>query len=213
MKVSLEARLAEGLAQLGLVLPDGAVDKMMVFIQLLEKWNRVYNLSAIREPEEMIDLHLLDSLAIAPFLSGSRLIDVGTGAGLPGIPLALACPDDHFTLLDSNGKKTRFIQQVATELGLKNVEIIHSRVADYSPDERFDAIISRAFASLSDMLAGTAHLAVSGGLLLAMKGRVNERELAELPPEAEIEEVIEYKVPGVDAARHLVKVRLPAWQV
>ncbi len=158
----------------------------------------------------MVDLHLLDSLAVTPFLSGNNFLDVGTGAGLPGIPLALVCPDQHFVLLDSNGKKTRFIQQAVLELGLKNVVIIHSRVEDFHPTELFDAIISRAFASLSDMLAGTAHLAVKGGLLLAMKGRLNEQEQGALPEEVQIEEVIELTVPGVDAERCLVKVRLPA---
>ncbi|RLA23280.1 MAG: 16S rRNA (guanine(527)-N(7))-methyltransferase RsmG [Gammaproteobacteria bacterium] len=210
MTSSLKKRLSDGLAQLDLPVDEETIGKLIQFVTLLDKWNKVYNLSAIRDPEQMVDLHLLDSLAVTPFLSGNNFLDVGTGAGLPGIPLALVCPDQHFVLLDSNGKKTRFIQQAVLELGLKNVVIIHSRVEDFHPTELFDAIISRAFASLSDMLAGTAHLAVKGGLLLAMKGRLNEQEQGALPEEVQIEEVIELTVPGVDAERCLVKVRLPA---
>lgn len=210
MSDNLERKLLVGLEQLDLALSTEIVGKLIQFVTLLDKWNKVYNLSAIRDPAQMVDLHLLDSLSVAPFISGERILDVGTGAGIPGIPLALACPDHHFVLLDSNGKKTRFIQQAVLELGLNNVEIINSRVESYQPKEPFATIISRAFASLSDMLAGTTHLVAKGGLLLAMKGRLNEEEQAELPSDVEIEEIIQLTVPGVDAERHLVKVRLPA---
>ena len=210
MTLGLEKRLSAGLAQLDLPVAEKTVEELLHFVRLLDKWNKVYNLSAIRDQREMVDLHLLDSLAVAPFISSHRLLDVGTGAGLPGIPLALVCPDREFVLFDSNGKKTRFIQQAVVELGMKNVEIIHARNEDYQPSKPFDAIISRAFASLSDMLAGTAHLTVKGGLLLAMKGRLNEKELSELPSEVRVEEVVELTIPGVDAERRLVKVRLPA---
>ncbi len=210
MTANLEKRLTTGLEQLDLKISKEAVGKLIQFVTLLDKWNKVYNLSAIRDSVQMVDLHLLDSLSVVSFISGERILDVGTGAGIPGIPLALVCPDCHFVLLDSNGKKTRFIQQAVLELGLKNVEIINSRVENYHPDEPFVTIISRAFASLSDMLAGTTHLVAKGGLLLAMKGRLNEHEQSELPAGVEIEETIQLTVPGVDAERHLIKVRLPA---
>ncbi len=210
MNSELKKRLQKGLGELRLELSEEVVDKLIHFVCLLDKWNKVYNLSAIRDVNQMVDLHLLDSLAVVPHISGDRIIDVGTGAGLPGIPLALAYPNRKFTLLDSNGKKTRFIQQVVLELGLKNIEIINDRVESACIEAPFDTIISRAFASLSDMLAGTSHLAVKGGVILAMKGRLNEQEQSELPTDVVVEEIIELKVPGVDAERHLVKVRLPA---
>jgi 16S rRNA (guanine527-N7)-methyltransferase len=210
MNLELKERLQVGLSELKLDLSEEVVEKLVHFVCLLEKWNKVYNLSAIRDIKQMVDLHLLDSLAVTPYISGDRIIDVGTGAGLPGIPLALVYPNRHFTLLDSNGKKTRFIQQAVVELGLKNVEIINARVESACLKEPFDTIISRAFASLSDMLASTSHLVVKGGVILAMKGRLNEQERSELPTDVVVEEIIELKVPGVDAERHLVKVRLPA---
>jgi 16S rRNA (guanine527-N7)-methyltransferase len=174
---------------------------MDTYLQLLEKWNKVYNLTAIRDPKDMMTLHIQDSLSIGPYLHGSRIIDVGTGAGLPGIPLAITYPDKHFTLLDSNGKKTRFLTHVQHTLGLKNVTVVHSRVEKFRPTEGFDSILSRAFASLSDMLAMTDHLCAIGGRFLAMKGQYTETEL---PAHIRLIGVYPLHVPGLDAQRNLV---------
>lgn len=181
---------------------------MVAFLQLLNKWNKVYNLSAIREIDKMVELHILDSLSVLPYLEGKRIIDIGTGAGLPGIPLALASPDQQFVLLDSNGKKTRFIQQAVIELGVENIEVVTSRIEEFHPEQMFDTIISRAFASLSDMLVGSAHLMKRETLMLAMKGRLNEEELGELPPVLRVENIVSLNVPGINADRHLICARL-----
>ena len=170
------------------------------YLQLLEKWNKTYNLTAV-PAEDWMTLHIQDSLSIGSYLHGSRIIDVGTGAGLPGIPLAITYPDKHFTLLDSNGKKTRFLTHVQYTLGLKNVTVIHSRVEDFKPEALFDSILSRAFASLSDMLAMTHHLCAIGGQFLAMKGQYTETEL---PPHIRLFGVYPLHVPGLDAQRNLV---------
>jgi 16S rRNA (guanine527-N7)-methyltransferase len=177
------------------------LELLLQFIALIEKWNRAYNLTAIRDKEEMARLHILDSLAILPHLHGKRLIDIGTGAGLPGIPLAIYRPDMEFVLLDSNAKKTRFVQQAILELKLKNVSVLHSRVEDYQPEQLFDTVVSRAFASMNDILKLTAHLLNKGGLLLAMKGQKPDEELAELTLPYRIVPIV---VPYVDAERCLV---------
>ncbi|MEH6466554.1 MAG: 16S rRNA (guanine(527)-N(7))-methyltransferase RsmG, partial [Porticoccus sp.] len=154
----LELILREGLQQLSLALSDQQVSLLMEYLGLLEKWNGAYNLTSIREPEQMLRLHLLDSLSIAHLIKGERIIDVGTGPGLPGIPLAITYPERQFTLMDSNGKKTRFLFQVRTQLGLTNVTEIQSRVEEYQPTRRFDGVTSRAFTSLKDMVEKCAHL-------------------------------------------------------
>lgn len=177
------------------------------YIRLLEKWNRAYNLTAVREPEAMVKYHLLDSLAVLPWLRGERVLDVGTGAGLPGIPLAIADPGKQFFLLDSNGKKVRFLRQVVAELGLQNVNPIQQRVQHLVDKPGFDMVLSRAFASLGDMLAGTGHLLAAQGRWLAMKGAYPEAEIAALPAEVELEAVQAIQVPGLEAQRHLVFLR------
>ncbi len=168
------------------------------YLTLLCKWNKAYNLTAIRDRESMVGKHLLDSLAIAPWVSGTRIIDVGTGAGLPGIPLAITHPDKQFVLLDSNGKKMRFLTEVKRVLSLNNVEIVQSRVEDYQPEHGFDTVISRAFSSLEQMLHWTQHLVAKEGIWLAMKGRYPEEELAVLHHNYRVEE---YSVEHVEGER------------
>jgi 16S rRNA (guanine527-N7)-methyltransferase len=172
-------------------------------VRLLAKWNSAYNLTAVRDPLEMVTRHLLDSLVVAPHLYGARVLDVGTGPGLPGIPLAVARPELAFTLLDANAKKTRFVVQAVGELVLKNVEVVQSRVENYRPSRIFDTVVSRAFASIADMLAHARHLCAPGGRFLAMKGAYPEEELKALPDGYDYE-VVPLAVPGLDAARHVV---------
>ncbi len=163
--------LEGGLRQMNITLTEESVDKLISFLKMLVKWNRVYNLSAIKDPADMVNLHLLDSLSVLPFLHGNSCIDVGTGAGLPGIPLAIARPDMRFALLDSNSKKTRFVQQACIELGLKNVTTVHERIDLYQPSQKFDTVTARAFAPLPDLLTLTRHLLTDDGRLLAMKSK------------------------------------------
>ena len=199
-----EKLLRDGLNTLKLSTNDDKVAKLLAFIALIEKWNKAYNLTAIRNKAAMIGLHLLDSLAVAPYIQGPRIIDIGTGAGLPGIPLAIYYPELQFTLLDSNAKKTRFVQQAILELGLKNVTVNHTRVEQYEPEQNFDTVITRAFASLPDILKLTSHLLSEQGILLAMKGQTTDI------PELEDAQttIIPIHVPDVDAERCLVKIQL-----
>lgn len=179
-------------------------EKYLAYLDLLQKWNRVYNLTAICDPKESVLLHIIDSLSIRPYLHGARCIDVGTGAGLPGIPLALSCPDKHFVLLDSNSKKTRFLSQVVFDLHLKNVEIVHARAEDFNPAEKFDSILSRAFASLQAMLECTRHLVSEHGQFLAMKGVYPVDEISAISNEFTVTAVHKLMISGLDVKRHLV---------
>ncbi|OUR83418.1 16S rRNA (guanine(527)-N(7))-methyltransferase RsmG [Cycloclasticus sp. 46_120_T64] len=195
------AALDAGLEQMDITLPSASVDKLIAFLHMLVKWNRVYNLSAIREPADMLSLHLLDSLSVLPHLHGESCIDVGTGAGLPGIPLAIARPDMRFGLLDSNSKKTRFVQQACIELGLKNVSCIHDRIERYQPVQKFDTVTARAFTSLPELLTLTRHLLMDDGQLLAMKSKevdVLERD------DFKFNRVESLRVPTLEAERNLV---------
>jgi 16S rRNA (guanine527-N7)-methyltransferase len=196
--------LITGLESLNLAFDEEKIEQLMSFIKLLEKWNKAYNLTSIRNTEDMVSLHLLDSLAILPFIEGKYVIDIGTGAGLPGIPLAIYLPGIDFTLLDSNAKKTRFVQQAILELKLNNVTVCHSRVENYLPETSFDTVITRAFASLSDIVKLSAHLVSQSGIILAMKGQ--------LPDEQDINSakttLIPINVPGIPAKRCLVKMQL-----
>jgi 16S rRNA (guanine527-N7)-methyltransferase len=196
--------LVSGLKSLNLSLSDDQIEQLLGFIKLMEKWNKAYNLTAIRDREAMVRLHLLDSLAIAPFIKGKRVIDIGTGAGLPGIPLAIYCPEIEFVLLDSNAKKTRFVQQAIVELKLKNVSVCHNRVEDFHPEKGFDIVMTRAFAGLSDIVELTAHLLNKDGVLLAMKGQIPELPKLE---SAKIT-LIPVNVPGITAERCLVRIQL-----
>ena len=200
--------LARGRRALRLDLPDPVPAKLVGLVRILARWGRAYNLTSVREPEEMVPHHLLDSLSILPYVDGPRILDIGAGAGLPGIPLALARPDLRFVLLDGNAKKVRFMIQAVHELGLTNAEVVHARVEDYAPAERFPVLVARAFAAIPDMLARCRHLAAPGARLLAMKGVYPREELAALGDRYAAPRVEPLKVPGVDAARHLVIITL-----
>lgn len=204
----LRKKLDKGLERLGLDLPEAVRDGLIAYVQLLAKWNRAYNLTAVRDPAEMVTRHLLDSLAVVPHLEGERIIDVGTGGGLPGIPLALVFPERRFVLLDANSKKTRFLIQARAVLGLENVEVVHARVEQYHDESPFDCIITRAFASVTDILTNSRHLLTRNGEFLAMKGVVPDEELAALPQGFYLDEVIPLRVPGLEQEqRHLLRIR------
>ena len=207
MHDSLLEKLAEGLAALPLELNASIQSGLIDYLHLLVKWNRAYNLTAVRQPEQMVVRHLLDSLVIGPYLQGNRVLDVGTGAGLPGIPLALAYPDYHFTLLDSNGKKIRFVTQAVAELGLANVDVIQSRVEAFQPGSRFDTITARAYASIEELVSQTTHLLADGGKYLIMKGVYPVAEVEAMPTGYCLEAVQPLNVPKLDAERHLLIVR------
>ncbi|GLQ32908.1 16S rRNA (guanine(527)-N(7))-methyltransferase RsmG [Litoribrevibacter albus] len=208
MESQLLQKLKTGIERLALELSAEQVQKLADYIDLLVKWNKAYNLTAIRDPEEMVVKHLLDSLAIVPHINRSPLLDVGTGPGLPGIPLAITRPELDITLLDSNGKKTRFLTQAKVSLGLDNVTVIHGRVeqaiADQKTDKRFQIVTSRAFASLSDMVTLARETLANDGHFIAMKGVVPEDEMAELPEWAKVEQIIPLTVPNLNAERHLI---------
>ena len=195
--------LQRGIAELGIVLGADEQRKLLEYLALLHKWNRVYNLTAIRGPQQMVSHHLLDSLAVLPHLWAGRWLDAGCGAGLPGLVLAVAQPGWRFAMLDSNSKKTSFVQQAVIELGLRNVSIHCARIEEWRPTERFDGIISRAFTELGEFLRMTRHLMAPQGRWVAMKG-APQGELAGIPDGCRVENVIPLKVPGLHAARSLV---------
>lgn len=199
-------RLQAGLDELNLKLSDEQIDRLLSFIGLIDKWNKAFNLTSIRDQEAMVSLHLLDSLAVLPYVTGQKVIDIGTGAGLPGIPLAVCRPDKTFTLLDSNSKKTRFVQQAVLELKLTNVQVCHGRVEGFASEHLFDTVITRAFTNLPDILKMTGHLIAPGGVLLAMKGQYPEQELQQIGDGAT---VIPIRVPGIEAQRCLIQINKP----
>lgn len=195
--------LEQGIAALGLALPPDAVPRLLDYLALLERWNAAYNLTAIRDPAEMVTRHLLDSLAILPYVHGDTLADLGTGPGLPGIPLAIAAPGRQVLLVDSNGKKVRFLREAIRALKLEGVRAVQSRVE--AVEGRFDCITARAFATLADMLAWGGHLLAPDGTWLAMKGKVSDEELAGVPATFALRGVHALAVPGLGSAeRHLV---------
>ena len=196
-------QLSEGLAQMGLEIPAEQQALLLEYLALVDKWNKVYNLTAVRNPEEMVSRQLFDSLSIAPFIKGPELLDVGCGAGLPGIPLAIVHPELHVTLIDSNGKKTRFVQQVIAELKLPNANVIQGRVEDLTQDERFDTITSRAFADLDLMIHLTEHLLKPNGQWAAMKSGIDELDESQLPEGKQVA-IHELHVPAENAARRLL---------
>ena len=201
----MQQKLDSLLAAAGITLPDLQKQQLLGYVNLLHKWNKTYNLTSVRDPMQMLVRHIMDSIVVNPHLQGSRFIDVGTGPGLPGIPLAIVRPDSHFTLLDSLGKRVRFLRQVQHELGLKNVEPVQSRVEEFVPEPPFDGVISRAFASLQDMLSWCHHLpAKESGRFYALKGVRPDDELAVLPEGISLTEVIKLQVPELEGERHLV---------
>ena len=199
---ALQAQLEQGIAALGLQLPADAVPRLLDYLALLERWNGAYNLTAVRDPAEMVTRHLLDSLAILPFVHGHSLADLGTGPGLPGIVLAIAAPGRQILLVDSNGKKVRFLREAIRSLKLEGVRAEQSRVEDVAG--QFDCVTARAFASLADMLAWGGHLLAPGGIWLAMKGKQPEDELPGIPDGFVVRATHELHVPGLPAERHLL---------
>lgn len=199
------ATLERGLAALGLGLDPAQRAALLHFADLLQRWNRVYNLTAVRDPVATVTRHLLDALAVVPYLPPGRLIDVGSGAGLPGIPLAIALPDRDVTLLDASAKRVRFMQQAVIELGLDNARPLQARAEAHRPERPYDAVITRAFAGISDMLSACRHLVADDGVILAMKGQCPDAELAALPLGIVLRDVVPLAVPGLAAARHLVR--------
>lgn len=202
--MSQAEQLDHGLAALGIALPAEAQAKLLAYVALLYKWNKTYSLTAMREQDKAVSHHLLDSLAILPFVPDGRLLDVGSGGGMPGIPLAIARPELRVTLLDSNSKKAAFLQQAAIELALPNISVHCGRVEQYHPADGFEAITSRAFAELADFVTLTQHLLAPGGRWLAMKGVWPQDEIARLPESARVDAVHRLSVPDVDGERHLV---------
>ena len=203
-RTALKRQLETGIAALDLALPAGAIDKLLDYLQLLQKWNQAYNLTAVRDPVEMVTRHLLDSLAVAPFLEGSRFADVGTGAGLPGIPLAIALPQAHFTLVDSNGKKIRFVTQALAELKLGNAAALQQRVETWQPAALFDGVLSRAFTSLAEMAERCDQLLAPDGRFYALKGTYPDDELSALPKRYIVDACHALRVPGESGERHLL---------
>ena len=202
----LGQQLERGIAALRLSLSPVQHSKLLGFVELLAKWNQVYNLTAVRNPSAMITRHLLDSLAVLPFVKGPRVLDVGTGAGLPGIPLAVALPDLEFVLLDSVAKKTRFIVQACSELQISNVIVKTQRVEKFDSLGRFDTVISRAFSTITEFVTVAGSLCRrNGGVMLAMKGRDPQDELSTLPPGYRIKNINRIVVPGLDEERHVVQ--------
>ncbi len=199
-------QLRDGLAEMGISATPDQQRLLLDYLALLEKWNKAFNLTAVRDRRQMVSRQLLDSLSILHLLEGERILDVGSGAGLPGIPLSILSPGRSFTLLDTNSKKTRFLRQARLELALDNVEIEQARVEGYHPSRSFDVITSRAFASLPDMLALTRHLLAPGGCWLAMKGMIPEEELASLG-EAYRVKIHLLQVPGESGQRHAILIR------
>lgn len=201
----LRHRLDDGLAAMALDLPESQRGRLIAYVELLARWNAAYNLTAVRDPGEMVARHLLDSLAVAAHVNGGSLVDLGSGAGLPGIPLALIAPERAVTLVDSNGKKARFLREAVRVLQLANVRVVEGRVQDVSG--RFDCVVARAFATLADMLGWAGGLLADEGRWLAMKGKVSPVEIAAIPAGFQVERVVALDVPATVGERHLVVIR------
>jgi 16S rRNA (guanine527-N7)-methyltransferase len=204
-QAEIDRRLERGCAELGLALSHAAKSKLLQYLELLEKWNKIYNLTAIRDRAKMVSGHLLDSLAVVPHIAGrARILDAGTGAGLPGIPLAVAMPATQVALLDSNHKKAAFLKQATADLQLKNASVVCERTESWHPAEKFDCVISRAFAEIAEFIGLTRHLLAPGGVFAAMKGIYPFEEIERLPPDFRLRDAHSLVVPGLGAKRHLI---------
>lgn len=200
-------KLSHLLNDAGITLPENQQQQLVGYVALLDKWNKAYNLTSVRNPEDMLVRHILDSIVVEPYLKGNHFIDVGTGPGLPGIPLAIIRPDAHFTLLDSLGKRIRFLHQVKHELKLENVTPVQSRVEDFPAESPFDGVISRAFASLTDMVNWCQHLPGESGRFYALKGIRPDDEIAALPEQFVVEDIVRLTVKNLEGERHLVRIK------
>lgn len=207
LETDLSQKLEILLKQTALSLTDQQKTQLVKLVLLLNKWNKAYNLTSVRDPMEMLVKHILDSLVVSPYLQGMRFIDVGTGPGLPGLPLAIVNPDKEFFLLDSLGKRISFIRNAVRELGLTNVEPVLSRVEEFHPDHQFDGVLSRAFASLKDMTDWCHHLPNENGLFYALKGQYHEDEVQELDVKFNLQQIIKLSVPELEGERHLVLIK------
>ena len=203
----MKAKLENLLTQAEIQLTDLQKDQLIQLVQLLNKWNKAYNLTSVRDPQEMLVKHILDSIVVSSYLQGDRFIDVGTGPGLPGLPLAIINPTKQFVLLDSLGKRISFIRNAVRELGLTNVEPVLSRVEEYQSEQKFDGVLSRAFASLKDMTDWCHHLPKQDGYFYALKGIYHEDEVQELDKKFEVKDVITLNVPELVGERHLIVLR------
>lgn len=203
----MKAKLENLLTQAEIQLTDRQKDQLIQLVQLLNKWNKAYNLTSVRDPQEMLVKHILDSIVVSPYLQGDLFIDVGTGPGLPGLPLAIINPTKQFVLLDSLGKRISFIRNAVRELGLTNVEPVLSRVEEYQSEQKFDGVLSRAFASLKDMTDWCHHLPKQDGYFYALKGIYHEDEVQELDKKFEVKDVITLNVPELVGERHLIVLR------
>ncbi|MEZ8082328.1 16S rRNA (guanine(527)-N(7))-methyltransferase RsmG [Enterovibrio norvegicus] len=200
----MKQRLAQLIEQAGMEIPAHQQDQLIGYVEMLHKWNKAYNLTSVRDPQEMIIKHIMDSIVVSQHLEGSTFIDVGTGPGLPGIPLAIVNPEKSFTLLDSLGKRIRFIRQVIHELKIDNVTLVQSRVEDFQSEAGFDGVLSRAFASMNDMISWCHHLPAPNGHFLALKGQVDQVEIDALPADCSVTDIKPLTVPGLEGQRHLV---------
>lgn len=198
----MKSLLAKAATANHIALTEEQLNKLVKYLELMQTWNKVFNLTSITEPRETVYLHIIDSLLTAPFLTGKRLLDVGSGAGLPGIPLAILHPEQEWVLLDKNIKKTRFMIQAAAELGLKNVQVAHSRAEDFHPEQNFDHILSRAYATLALFIETTRHLLNKNGTFIALKGRYPHEEIAEISNE--LITVSPVTMTGMTLERHIV---------
>jgi len=200
----LQELLSREIASLPFSLPEGSTARFVQFVQLLHKWNSTYNLTSVRDMRQMLARHIMDSVVVHPYLQGNQVLDVGCGAGLPGIPLAIINPDMHFTLLDSNSKKTRFVQQAMTELQLGNITVVTERIEYYRPENAFDTIVARAYSAIDNLVAGIQHCVSAHSIILAMKGTYPVAELDTIPQGYHLDKVEPLQVPGMEAERHLV---------
>ncbi len=206
-KMTLHKLLITALIENQLTINEQAQQKLIEYLKLLQRWNKVFNLTTITDPREMVYKHLIDSLLMQPFLHGAQLLDVGSGAGLPGIPLAIVNPNLHWTLLDKNNKKTRFMTQAVAELKLTNVAIVNERSEDFQPELKFDTILSRAYGTIAMFLTTTQHLLAPNGTFVAMKGKYPQDELIDIPPHYTVEKTVPIEIKGITVDRCVVVLR------